>query len=144
MVCSRLAIPTSKILRRGPGDSVPLGFRGDSLLHVISLPHFLGKVFIQIYSASDTQKKKKKKILSTEGRDINCLNSGFRLSHRSVEPQNIHMAFARVHRRAGLSKANYSDKVLKAPLILNYLAISEENGCGALIFCQRESADISG
>lgn len=60
MVCSRLATPTLKILRHCPGDSVPLGFRGDSLLHVISLPHFLGKVFIQIYSASDTQKKKKK------------------------------------------------------------------------------------
>lgn len=52
--------------------------------------------------------------------------------------------FARAHGRAGLSKANDSDKALKAPLILNYLAISDENGCGILIFCQWESADIFG
>lgn len=47
-------------------------------------------------------------------------------------------------RRAGLSKANDSDKALKAPLILNYLAISDESGCGILIFCWWESADIFG
>lgn len=51
---------SSKILRRWGGSNS----EGTISFYVISLPRFLGKVFIQIYSMSDTQKKKKN--LSTE------------------------------------------------------------------------------
>lgn len=104
------------------------------------LPHLLGKAFIQICSVSDNSLPIPPKKTCQQSRAQ--LAQACQLSEQWIPVvsqvsralEHAH-GFARVHRRVGLSKASDSNKALKAPLILNYLAISDENGCGILIFC---------